>query len=430
MKALTIALKDMWRAFRSMFALAFMFGVPILMTLIFSFLFGGMFGSNDSEFSLPKTEVVIVNLDEGSPYVEAFETESGSVDNLGEMLVEILKGETFQDLMSVNTAGESAARQAVDSQEAGLAVILPPDLTNALIGTASDPASIEFYKDPELNLGPQITKSIVMSLVDSFASSSLSMDAVLATLENEGVTLSQQEQMALIATLTENAEETGENQSEGLTIIPPADSPNQQDSLLQNVLRGVMGGMMIFYAFFTGTSSAQSILQEEENGTLARLFTTPTKARTVLNGKIMAGFFMIIVQVFVLIGFSRLVFKIQWGSILPLMIASIGLVAAAASFGIFVMSLAKSTKQAGVLYGGLLTFTGMLGISGVFTGGTPIEEAFRFLPLLVPQGWAMRAYEAVWQGNVQQVLLFTAGMFAWAVILFLIGNSRFNKRFA
>ncbi len=35
---------------------------------------------------------------------------------------------------------------------------------------------------------------------------------------------------------------------------------------------------MIFYAFFTGTSTAQSILKEEEERTLPRLFTTPTLA--------------------------------------------------------------------------------------------------------------------------------------------------------
>ncbi len=68
MKSITIALKDLSRAFRSMFALAFMFGVPILMTLLFAFLFGGVGGSN-SEFTVPKTTVQIVNLDQGSEFI-------------------------------------------------------------------------------------------------------------------------------------------------------------------------------------------------------------------------------------------------------------------------------------------------------------------------------------------------------------------------
>ncbi len=430
MKALSIALKDMWRAFRSMFALAFMFGVPILLTLLFSFLFADVFNSSDGEFTLPRTEVVIANLDAGSPYLPVIETDSSAASNLGEMLVDILKGETFQDLMTIQEMDESTARQAVDSQEAGLAVILPPDLTNALIGMTSEPVAIEFYKDPELNLGPQITKSIVMSLVDGFAASSLSLDTVMTTLEAEGISLSQQEQMALIAQLTEKAETASEERTDGLTIIPPAERPNQQDNLMQQILRGVMAGMMVFYAFFTGTSAAQTILQEEENGTLARLFATPTAPRTILNGKFLSGFLMIIVQIAILILFSKLVFKIQWGAFLPLTLASIGLVVSAASFGILIMSLVKSTKQAGVMYGGILTFSGMLGMAGVFTGGTPIEETFTWLQLLVPQGWAMKAYEGAWNGNLTNTLLFTGGLFIWAIVCFLIGNARFSKRFA
>ena len=45
----------------------------------------------------------------------------------------------------------------------------------------------------------------------------------------------------------------------------------------------------------------------------------------------------------------------------------LGLVVAAAGFGIFVMSFVKSTRQAGPVIGGVLTLTGMVG--GLFTTG-------------------------------------------------------------
>jgi ABC-type transport system involved in multi-copper enzyme maturation permease subunit len=93
------------------------------------------------------------------------------------------------------------------------------------------------------------------------------------------------------------------------------------------------------------------------------------------------------------------------------------------------MSLVKGTKQAGITFGAVLTFTGMLGISSVFVMGTPIEEAFNYLPLLVPQGWAMNAFRASWQGNLGQTLINTGGMLVLAVAFFLIGNTRFKKRF-
>ena len=65
MKALDIALKDMLRSFRSFFAIIFMFIVPLLVTGMFYFMFGNI--AENGDFSLPRTQVVIADMDEGGP---------------------------------------------------------------------------------------------------------------------------------------------------------------------------------------------------------------------------------------------------------------------------------------------------------------------------------------------------------------------------
>ena len=65
MKAVDIALKDMLRSFRSFFAIVFMFIVPLLVTGMFYFMFGNL--ANNGGFNLPRTRVVIANMDEGGP---------------------------------------------------------------------------------------------------------------------------------------------------------------------------------------------------------------------------------------------------------------------------------------------------------------------------------------------------------------------------
>ena len=137
-----------------------------------------------------------------------------------------------------------------------------------------------------------------------------------------------------------------------------------------------------------------------------------------------------IIQVTVLLGFANLVFGINWGSFLYLIPFTIGLVALSNAFGIFIMSLVKNTKQAGIIFGGVLTLTGMLGISNVFTVGTPAEAAFKVIPLVVPQGWAMKSIEAAWTGNLINTLLYAGGMLLWSLIFYLIGNTRFTRRLA
>jgi ABC-2 type transport system permease protein len=430
MKSITIALKDLGRAFRSMFALAFMFGVPILMTLLFAFLFGGV-GGSDSEFTVPQTTVQLVNQDAGNELIPSFNFEGQAAGSMGELLGIILQDESFSDLMSITLANETKARAAVDAREAGLAIIIPPGFTDALIGMTQDSAAIEFYQDPELSLGPQITESIVMNVVDGFSSGVISLDAILKSLADQGVGLNPAQQAQLIQSLTQNGAANNPSTAQSLTILPPSDpSASGSTSLMQTIIRSVMGGMMVFYAFYTGVSAAQTILQEQENGTLARLFISPTSVRTILNGKFLAGFLMIIVQVVVLLLFGRLAFQINWGSLLNLAIFTVGLVAVASSFGIFVMSLVRDTKQAGIIYGAVLTFTGMLGISSIFTVGTSAEQAFEFIPLVVPQGWAMNALQAAWNGDLTNTLLLTGGMLVWALVFFSVGNTRFKKRFA
>ena len=430
MKIIAIALKDLWRAFRSFFALAFMFGVPILMTAMFAFLFGGI-GGEDSEFNLPTTDVVVVNQDEGSTLVSSFASQGNEFSRMSDMLLDTLRQDTFQDLMTLKSANELEARSAVDNQQVNLAMIIPENFTNALIGQSKEPSQIEFYQNPDAGIGTEIVQSIVMSVVDGFSSGGLIQGTVTSILENHEIQLSQVEEISLLTDFASEMETDQTGSQTNINVIQPTEGQveGDQGNPLQTILRSIMAGMMIFYAFFTGTSAAQTILQEEENGTLARLFISPTSTTTILNGKFLAGFLMIIVQVLTLLLFANLVFGIQWGHILPLVIAAISLVALATSFGIFVMSLVKGTKQAGIIYGGVLTFTGMLGISSVFVMGTPIEKAFNYLPLLVPQGWAMNAFKASWNGDGQQVLIHASGMILLAILFFMVGSARFNKRF-
>jgi ABC-2 type transport system permease protein len=429
MKSITIALKDMGRAFRSLFALAFMFGIPILMTVLFGFLFGGV-GEGDSEFSIPFTDVIIVDLDEGSPYSTELDFNGQAYASFGTLLTDILQGEDFSELMHVTLMDEIQARAAVDAREAGLAIIVPQDFSNALMGTSEEQTSIEFYQDPELSLGPEICQSIVMGIVDGFSTSTLSLETVTTTLAQQGITLTSGEQIALLQTLSRTIGENDESQMAAIEIIPPTTTNGEETTLMQTIMRGIMGGMMIFYAFYTGTSIAETILEEEENGTLSRLFISPTSVRTILNGKFMAGFLMTIVQVTLLLLFGNLVFGINWGPLPLLAIFAAGLVALATSFGIFVISLVKGTRQGGIVYGAVLTFTGMLGISSVFTQGTSAEAAFDVIPLVVPQGWAMNAIESAWKGDLKNTLIYTGGMLILAIIFFVIGNARFKKRFA
>jgi ABC-2 type transport system permease protein len=193
-----------------------------------------------------------------------------------------------------------------------------------------------------------------------------------------------------------------------------------------------MAGMMVFYVFFTGAASAQSILLEEEAGTLPRLFTTPTPQSTILGGKFISTFLLLSVQVVALIIISSLIFDVNWGEPLPVALVIFALVIVASSFGIFVTSFLKDTRQGGIVYGGVMTAMGMIGMITVFTGARPgASTAVDTVSLIVPQGWAVRAWRLLLEGGgVGDVLLTVAVMLAAGVVFFAIGILKFRKRYA
>jgi ABC-type Na+ efflux pump permease subunit len=223
----------------------------------------------------------------------------------------------------------------------------------------------------------------------------------------------------------------GEDLSADLLNIQTPKPVQANDSPLVRIVGPIMGGMMIFYAFYTGTASAESILQEEEERTLPRLFTTPTPQATILGGKLLAVFLTVLVQISVLLAAARLLFGIYWGQLVPVSLVVIGIVCCSSAMGVFINSLLKDTKQGGVVFGGVLTLTGMVGMIRIFAMGSPIASGLGgMVSLIVPQGWAVRGLlQAMNAEPVGSVLLTMIVMLTWSLVFFVTGVMRFNRRY-
>jgi hypothetical protein len=131
--------------------------------------------------------------------------------------------------------------------------------------------------------------------------------------------------------------------------------------------------------------------------------------------------------------FSSLIFKTEWGAPIPVALATIGLVVVASSFGIFIMSFLKDTKQTGIVIGGVMTVLGMAGISSVFTAGVPGPSGgiARIIPLFTPQGWAMRIWEIATDGGSVSAVLVPFGVcIGLGIVFFIVGVLKFRRRFA
>lgn len=434
MKALDIALKDLQRSFRSTFAIVFMFGVPLLVTGMFYFMFGNT--SQNGGFELPKTKVVIANMDAGGP---KFQINPKNIPGgrkartMGDLIVSILQSKDLADLIDVSFAADpQSARSFVDNQQAQVAIVIPSDFSKQFADVREGKAVIEFYQDPTLTIGPAIMRTILNRFLDSMAGVKIAINVFMDEADPSQYSLTAQfvqEYLNTSLALSDDPE------SKLLDVRAPAGAKSsgaeQKQNMLVTIIGPIMGGMMVFYAFFTGTSTAQSILQEEEERTLPRLFTTPTSQATILTGKLLSVFLTVCVQVIVLLIASRLIFGIQWGTLAKVAFTALGIICSAASFGIFVNSFLKNTKQAGVLFGGVLSVTGMLGMVSIFAMNAPgAAKLSNLVSLLVPQGWAIRGLmQSMKSEPIGAVLLTLIVMLVWSAAFFTIGVLRFNRRY-
>lgn len=423
MKILDIALKDLTRSFRNAFAVGMTIVAPLLLIGLISLAFGGAFsGSSD----LPDVSIGIYNADQLS--------DNTVLDNpLGDDIHSMFFDESVQSWINASDyPDESSLRAALNNREIGVAVVIPSEFSNQVL-TGARTSKVLIISDPTLSITPQVVENMVSAMLDGVAGGGIAVETLLERQKINGLETNLENIPVLIARYStwysDFQRDLFHNPDKAALVISSSTTQSTGDNPLQKMLGLMMAGQMIFFAFFTGSYSMMSILQENEEGTLARMFTLPLTRTTVLTGKLLAVILMVIVQGIVLLIAAHFIFGIQWGDPTMVALALLGQVLAASGLGVFLISFVKSSRQAGPVMGGGLTALGMLG--GLFTANIPMPEAFNKLAAFTPQGWVIRGWKVVL--NAQPLSDLVVPLIVCVLvgfILFTIGMLRFKKRFA
>jgi ABC-2 type transport system permease protein len=213
-----------------------------------------------------------------------------------------------------------------------------------------------------------------------------------------------------------------------LVVTSPSVNGEAGDST-QNMMGLVMAGQLIFFSFFTGAYAMMSILQESEEGTLARMFSTPTNRTIILAGKFLAVLLTVLFQGLVLVLAGHYLFKINWGEPASIALGLSGQMFASVGLGVLLISFIKTSKQAGPIFGGGLTMLGM--ISGLFTTNIQMPDAFNAMGNFTPQGWVLKAWRLSLAGQpASEMVLPFIVLVAMGIVMFAFGALMFRKRFA
>ncbi|NTW12052.1 MAG: ABC transporter permease [Anaerolineales bacterium] len=422
MKILDIALKDLVRSTRSLFLIGMALVAPLLLTALIYFAFGSI---SSGTMSIASIKVGVVNADM-LPVDAPLEAPLG----------EIIRSMFFDDsvkswLTASDYPDEAAARAAVDAQEIGVAVMIPATFTEDYLAGKTDTA-ITILQDPTLTVSPTVVRDMVTSLLDGVAGGGIAYKVV-----NERMTVNSKTlDPATIPSFFERYANWYADfqramfhtpEKAALMVKAPAVNGDMTDSV-RTMMGLVMSGQLIFFSFFTGAYAMMSILQEAEEGTLARLFTTPTDRTTILAGKFLAVFITVILQGGVLLIAGHYLFKINWGEPGSLTLSLLGQMFASVGLAVLLVSFIKTSKQAGPIFGGGLTMLGM--ISGLFTANMKID-IFNTMGNFTPQGWVLKAWKLSIAGQpVSELIVPFIVMVAMGTVMFAVGARMFGRRFA
>jgi ABC-2 type transport system permease protein len=426
MKILDIAFKDLTRSFRSTFAIGMMVIAPLMLTGLIYFAFGG---ASNATPDMPSVKVGVVNLDV-LPSDVPLEAPIG--DSIRSMF---LDDSVKSWITASDYADEASARAALDKQEIGVAVLIPPNFTAHFMDGRKD-VQVLVVSDPTLSIGPSVVQNMVTSLLDGFSGGGIAFETIQSRLEINGAEPDTAQIPAWIERYSTWYADFQRNlfhhpDKAAFVIVAPSAGETDTVDPIQKVMGLTMAGQMIFFAFFTGAYSMMSILREDEEGTLARLFTTPTDRTSILTGKFVAVFITVILQGLVLMIAGHYAFGINWGEPAGVALALTGQVIAATGLGVLLIAFVKSTRQGGPVLGGGLTTLGMLG--GLFTASIPsgMPEVFNKIGNFIPQGWVLKTWRMVMDGqSAGDLLVPFAVMVGMGLVMFVLGAMMFRRRFA
>jgi ABC-type Na+ efflux pump permease subunit len=419
-RVFAVVWKDLRSIGRTPSALATMLVAPLGVALILGLAFGGQ-----GSFELQAVKTVVVNLDHEASGA------AGSATSVSDTLVSVLRGKDVKDVIDARTVKtEAAARRAVDDGDAAVAVIIPKGFDAAVISGGGSAAQVEVYTDPTLEIGPAIVEGVVQQVVDGFNGVQATVAAAvqLGMVKSIGTAASSEKIAAAAEAAVRGFLAQGGAQSLAIEQRAPAVA-GAESSKDPGVTGLVLAGQLVLFTFFGASIAARTILVEQEEGTLARLFTTPTSRASILGGKYLMSYLVVLLQSIVILLAGWLAFQIDWGALAPVAVLALVGCAVASGLAMLIGSLTRTLAQEGAIGAGIFLLLALLG--GNFTGSFAQGGAATTVSLFTPNGWLLQAWDTTMRGGtVADIVLPVLVVSAFSAVFFVAAVLLMRRRFA
>lgn len=407
-KVFHIAWKDLIVTFRDRAALILMLAAPFVLTLGMGFV-TGRFSSGSGDISgVRDIPVALVNLDDGE---------------LGAALVSVFTSEELTDLLEPSLTDDLvAARRQVEGDQAAAAIVIPAGFSAGIFQPGAA-ASIEVYTNPARPTTAAVVRSIVEGFLSQVETGRIGGEVTVTQLIASGRLTTQEAPAAGLEIGSRLASDPGATALIDVRNVSGAtEEPARFDPLAY-----LAPGMALLFLMYTVSLGGSGLLAEQREGTLQRMRTTPTSGSQVLGGKLFGVYLTGVAQMVILISASALLFQIDWGRPLDVLLLVLAVVAGATGWGALLAAVSKTPTQASSIGMALMLAFGILG--GSFFGGVQLPLPMEILSKITPNAWGQDGFIALALGGaLSDILPSIASLLVMGAVLFSIAVVLFRRR--
>jgi len=370
-----ICLKDLRARLRDRSALLIGIVVPLGLAFIFNSIFSGISGGSDV------ISLGVVNADHGV---------AGQ-----QFTSQVLPAVGRSGLISIHVEPSLARARALAANGTLAAVIVIPADFSARV-QANQPASMQVIGNVDAPVSAEVARSIAESYAADLNRIRLSVATVAGTTP---VPATQLQALAARAAATS-------------APVAVTDVSAQTKELDQKSF--FAAGMAVFFLFFTVQFGVTSLLEERNEGTLARLLAAPISRASILGGKLLTSFLLGVISMAVLVAATTLLFRATWGNPVGVTVLIVSAIMAATGIMALIATLAKNAEQAANWQSVVAVILGLIG--GTFFPVALAPGILSKLTFVAPQAWFLRGLGDLRGGSISVVWVPALAMLGFAAV--------------
>ncbi len=431
---LTMIWKDLLVALKDRKSLIITLCMPAILTTILGFAFQGMMSGG---FSMDRANIAVVSLGSREQDIERIKEFLEGPNMEGRLsgeqkkdLLELLEDMDFEKILYEDVLGSPEVGEFIQYERMGLdrakgklekgeltaVVVLPEGFTyDTFMNLAMpfrNPITIEIIKHPDHSIKGEMVSGIVKGFADALSAGIIAKNVLLeASIEN-------------------NAGDKAMEEIEGL--ISGMYNVGVRDILIDKVTvegkRAVSSfqyyavGMAVMFILYVAADGAQYSIDEVNNGTYRRLVMAGTGRLRFFAARFGATTIFALMQLAVLVSYSRLAFRTDWGSPLGVAVVSVFLAVAVGSLSVLLSAVnlkLKNGKASTVFQAVVIQVFALLGGSFFPVSSVPVMQR---LGTFTVNGAAMQGFLKLMMGySLGEVTGTIITLMGIALVLFAAG---------